>query len=74
MGLNEHFCRAGTGRHLYGGPGWQAQHPDTVEVADGYSQLTVNVRKINPLVNAVSPGLQIADGSRLLMPDGETTG
>ena len=50
---------------LDGGPGWQAQHPDTVELADGYSQLTVNVRKINPLVNAVSPGLQIADGSRL---------
>ena len=52
---------------LDGGPGWQAQHPDTVELADGYSQLTVNVRKINPLVNAVSPGLQIADGSRLLL-------
>lgn len=50
---------------LDGGPGWQAQHPDTVELADGYSQLTVNVRKINPLVNAVSSGLQIADGSRL---------
>ncbi|WP_410060613.1 translocation/assembly module TamB domain-containing protein [Alistipes putredinis] len=49
------------------GPGWQAQHPDTVELADGYSQLTVNVRKINPLVNAVSPGLQIADGSQLLL-------
>ena len=45
---------------LDGGPGWQAQHPDTVELADGYSQLTVNVRKINPLVNAVSSGLQIA--------------
>ena len=28
---------------LDGGPGWQAQHPDTVELADGYSQLTVNV-------------------------------
>lgn len=52
---------------LDGGPGWQAQHPDTVELADGYSQLTVNVRKINPLVNAVSPGLQIADGSQLLL-------
>ena len=52
---------------LDGGPGWQAQHPDTVELADGYSQLTVNVRKINPLVNAVSSGLQIADGSRLLL-------
>ena len=52
---------------LDGGPGWQAQHPDTVEFADGYSQLTVNVRKINPLVNAVSPGLQIADGSQLLL-------
>lgn len=52
---------------LDGGPGWQAQHPDTVELADGYSQLTINVRKINPLVNAVSPGLQIADGSRLLL-------
>ncbi len=52
---------------LDGGPGWQAQHPDTVELADGYSQLTVNVRKINPLVNAVSPGLQIADGSLLLL-------
>ena len=52
---------------LDGGPGWQAQHPDTVELADGYSQLTVNVRKINPLVNAVSPGVQIADGSRLLL-------
>ena len=52
---------------LNGGPGWQAQHPDTVELADGYSQLTVNVRKINPLVNAVSPGLQIADGSQLLL-------
>ena len=25
---------------LDGGPGWQAQHPDTVELADGYSQLT----------------------------------
>ena len=46
---------------LDGGP------PDTVELADGYSQLTVNVRKINPLVNAVSPGLQIADGSQLLL-------
>lgn len=52
---------------LDGGPGWQAQHPDTVELSDGYSQLTVNVRKINPLVNAVSPGLQIADGSQLLL-------
>ena len=52
---------------LDGGPGWQAQHPDTEELADGYSQLTVNVRKINPLVNAVSPGLQIADGSQLLL-------
>lgn len=52
---------------LDGGPGWQAQHPDTVELADGYSQLTVNVRKINPLVNAVSPRLQIADGSQLLL-------
>lgn len=52
---------------LDGDPGWQAQHPDTVELADGYSQLTVNVRKINPLVNAVSPGLQIADGSQLLL-------
>lgn len=52
---------------LDGGPGWQAQHPDTVELADGYSQLTVNVRKINPLVNAVSPGLQIAYGSQLLL-------
>lgn len=52
---------------LDGGPGWQAQHPDTVELADGYSQLTVNVWKINPLVNAVSPGLQIADGSQLLL-------
>lgn len=52
---------------LDGGPGWQAQHPDTVELADGYFQLTVNVRKINPLVNAVSPGLQIADGSQLLL-------
>lgn len=52
---------------LDGGPGWQAQHPDTVELADGYSQLTVNVRKINPLVNAVSPELQIADGSQLLL-------
>lgn len=52
---------------LDGGPGWQAQHPDTVELADGYSQLTVNVRKINPLVNAVSPGFQIADGSQLLL-------
>ena len=52
---------------LDGGPGWQAQHPDTVELAEGYSQLTVNVRKINPLVNAVSPGLQIADGSQLLL-------
>lgn len=52
---------------LDGGPGWQAQHPDTVELADGYSQLTVNVRKINPLVNAVSPGLQIAEGSQLLL-------
>lgn len=52
---------------LDGGPGWQAQHPDTVELADGYSQLTVNVRKINPLVNAVSSGLQIADGSQLLL-------
>lgn len=50
---------------LDGGPGWQAEHPDTVGFADGYSQLTVKIRKINPLVNAISTGLQIADGSQL---------
>lgn len=50
---------------LDGGPGWQAGRPDTVGFADGYSQLTVKIRKINSLVNAISAGLQIADGSQL---------
>lgn len=48
-----------------GGAGWQAPAGDTLSLADGYSQLTVDVRRINPLVNAVASGLQIADGSQL---------
>lgn len=48
-----------------GGTGWQGRADDTLSLADGYSQLTVHVRRINPLVNAIASGLQIADGSQL---------
>lgn len=50
---------------LDGGAGWQTAPPDTLALTDDYSQLTVNIKKINPLANAISPGLQIADGSQL---------
>ena len=34
-------------------------------LSDNYSQLKVDVRDINPVVDAISPGLQIASGSSL---------
>lgn len=34
-------------------------------VADDYSLLSVDIRKFNPVADAVAPGLQIADGSML---------
>lgn len=37
----------------------------TAGVADDYSLLSVNIRKFNPVADAVSPGLQVADGSSL---------
>ncbi len=38
----------------------QAERP-----ADGYSLLTVDIRDFNPVADAVSPGLQIAEGASL---------
>ena len=34
-------------------------------VADDYSLLSVDIRNINPVADAIVPGLQIADGSSL---------
>lgn len=43
----------------------QAQAVDTTAVADDYSLLSVLIRRINPVVDAITPGLQIADSSSM---------
>ncbi|WP_418992282.1 translocation/assembly module TamB domain-containing protein [Alistipes sp.] len=41
------------------------QRGATTAVADDYSLLSVDIRNINPIADAVSAGLQVADGSSL---------
>lgn len=42
---------------------WQQR--DGAAVADDYSLLDVKVRRFNPIADAISPGLQVADGSSM---------
>ncbi len=41
------------------------RHRDGAAVADDYSLLSVNIRSFNPIADAISAGLQIADGSSM---------
>lgn len=46
--------------------GLDVQHREsTTAVADDYSLLSVTIKEINPIIDAVASGLQIADGSSL---------
>ena len=42
-----------------------SQHEAAPSAADDYSLLSVEIKRINPLVDAVARGLQVADGSHL---------
>lgn len=50
---------------LRGGERLAAATPAKAAVADDYSLLSVQIRNINPVADAVSAGLQVADGSSL---------
>lgn len=47
------------------GPTTESASQDQTAVADDYSLLSIDIRKFNPVADAVSPGLQVADGSSM---------
>ncbi len=50
------------------------QHEAAPSAADDYSLLSVEIKRINPLVDAVARGLQVADGSHLRLLFNPATG
>ncbi len=50
---------------LYDNPGASRAAPETVAATDDYSLLTVSVKHLTPITDAVADGLQVADSSQL---------